>query len=273
MKIKKNSTTKITSYKGKFPVSKYFTVIPKGYKVESVLVERPEKNIICFSSQVGCHLNCKFCMAGEFVSNLSSSEMVSQCEIINNDINNDKPILFSCMGVGEPTCNSFAVFCTFKKLHEIFPNAKFSISSTAFNYWGLEKLSELDIDIKFQLSVHAINRKTRETLFGFNHPLSDLLKVRKVINENNKKIDQNYILIKGKNDSKDDAQLLAEICGMYPIKINQYNKIPKSNFEPSDKVDEFINVLKEMDCEVEYYQTDGDEIQAACGQLIGGNYE
>ena len=89
---------------------KYVQTTYDNFRIETLYVDYKNKHIICFSTQIGCNLKCKFCYNGlkhNFKRNLTSEEICNQIEnvIKEENINNDKPILFSAMGIGEPLLN------------------------------------------------------------------------------------------------------------------------------------------------------------------------
>lgn len=259
--------TIVQSTKNKFPVTKYKFKTYDGHLIEAIHVNHEKKHIICFSCQVGCPVGCRFCNAGRFTRNLNSDEMVHQCEYIAQNItSNGKQLLFSCMGVGEPSLNAQSLRKAFTTLNKRHPSSRFALSTLGIDPIAVRGLANIDLDIKFQLSIHAIKPEQRERIFGFNLPLDELLNLRGILQD----LDQSYMLIKGINDGNEDAILLARTCGDHPIKINHFNPIEKCEFESSERVDDFISILKAMNCQVEYYETDGYDIEAACGQLTGG---
>ena len=89
---------------------KYIQTTTDNYRIETSYVDYKNKYIICFSTQVGCNLRCKFCYNGikcNFKRNLTSEEICNQIENVLREErpNKDKPILFSAMGIGEPLLN------------------------------------------------------------------------------------------------------------------------------------------------------------------------
>lgn len=230
-----------------------------NFFIETTLVERSEKNLICFSSQIGCPLKCYFCASSlnKFERSLNIEELVKQCVNVYNKIENkNKSILFSCMGIGEPLLNIDFIMETFYILNTIYNNPKFAISTVGLLYNLYKFIPPLEkLLVKLQLSVHA-------PLFN----PSCLIKIKNSLLYP-KNIELNYILIKNLNDSNTDAKNLSIIAKDFKVKINRFNKINILPYEPSDKIEQFINILKENNIKVEYYETNGSDINAACGQL------
>lgn len=224
--------------------------------IEAVVVSRPEKTILCVPSQLGCPLQCKFCRAHKFVRNLSHKEI--QFFIDQVRFSEEKPKLLSFMGVGEPSLNLNVVLDIIKK-NVIFD--KFALATTGIN----NRIFNIDPKIKIQLSLNAPTEKIRKDLMPNAPPLSRILWDSRHV-EN---IDLNYVLIRDLNDKSSHAVLLADLLDNYErtkVKINRYNET--GQFLPSNRTDEFLETLREHGITPEYYETDGRNINAACGQMV-----
>ena len=134
-----------------------------------------------------------------------------------------------------------------------------------------------NINIKFLFSVHAIEPKQRRKIFGFNPPLRNILNLLQHGYSNNPlNVELNYMLIEGLNDRIRDAKALADMVNRIGngnnclIKLNRFNPIPDCDFRPSSNVKRFIDTLQNYKICFELHETDGTDINAACGQLIGG---
>jgi len=234
-----------------------------NYKIETVYVDYKDKHIICFSSQIGCPIKCIFCNSSnkKFIRNLNEGELIKQCENILNLIDlSDKDILFSCMGEGEP-------FLNYKNILNCFYNLKgeryrFSISTSGIRPDLIKDLSNKNIPLKLQISLHAPNDNIRKKLIPVTKPISDIYKNIKYFDKN--KIELNYVLIKDINDSELCANELSKF--KYKIKLNKFNK-NSTIFLPSQKLNKFMSILSKNKIDFEYYKTNGCDIYAACGQL------
>jgi 23S rRNA (adenine2503-C2)-methyltransferase len=265
---------------GEYPVRKFSFETHDGHLSQAIHVDHEKKHIICFPSQIGCPMQCKFCRAGKFLRNLESGEMIEMCAEIERQIehNRHKPILFSCMGVGEPSHNLANLCLAFNYFHremanmetEFGPRAKFAFSTLSARSLGRDILYCHNL-VKVQFSIHALTPKLQRHIFGFE---LDLVKIRNYLRETPiGALDLNYMLIDGINDAPEHAQMLAFFAGRHNIKLNQLNQTGAGFFPSTPRnVEKFTDVLEHWGCKYEQYATDGGNIKAACGQLLGGLY-
>lgn len=256
---------------------KYIQKTNDEYRIETTYVDYSNKNIICFSTQVGCNMGCRFCYNGirnNFVRNLTYEEIVSQIEnvIQNENINNNKPILFSAMGIGEPLLNYKNLIKTFDYFNNKYKNSKFALATCGVNQNCILSLAEdlKNINFKLTISLHSADQIKRKEIIPTSVNLISLVEVVKKYKDiSGKKVEWNYVLFDGLNDSNEDAKKLFELLGndQY-IKINKYNKVDKCHLTESKRVDEFILELQKYGMQVEYYETNGSDVNGACGQMI-----
>lgn len=257
---------------------KYVQTTDDNFRIETVYVDHKNKYIICFSTQVGCNLGCKFCYNGirhNFKRNLTSKEICSQIE---NVISEEKPskeksILFSAMGIGEPLLNYDNLIKAFHILDKKYPNNKFALATTGINLKNILNLIEdlKDIDkFKLTISLHSADQAKRNYLMPINNNLIELVKTVKKYKEiSGREVEWNYVLFNNINDSIEDAQKLFELLGENEyIKINKFNKVEISNLTESENKNKFISTLQNLGMQVEYYETNGADIDGACGQMI-----
>ena len=259
---------------------KYLFRLTNGEFIETVLIPEKGYSTLCISSQVGCAQGCRFCLTakGGFIRNLTTGEIISQVRDIKKDIKKDKKlsnIVF--MGMGEPLAN----YKNLINAINIFTNQKFGLSfsprritvSTA----GLSpRLSDLwkDSKVNLAVSLNATDNKTRDALMPINrkYPIEVLLEeCRNSSLFHHRKITFEYILIKGVNDSENDANRLAAL--LRPIKA-KINLIPFNEHEsidylrPSESViNRFRDILAESNYTTIIRHSKGQDISAACGQL------
>lgn len=257
---------------------KYVQITDDDLRIETLYVNYKNKYIICFSTQVGCNLGCKFCYNGikhNFKRNLTDMEICQQIEnvIQKEKPSNDKPILFSAMGIGEPLLNYNNLIKSFQCLNKKYPNSKFALATTGVNLNNILKLAE-DLkninNFKLTISLHSADPIKRSYLMPSSKRLSSLVKI---VNEyqqlSKREVEWNYVLFNGINDSSNDAKKLFELLGKDAyIKINKFNKVENSDLTESENSDNFILELKKYGMEVEYYETNGSDIDGACGQMI-----
>lgn len=125
-------------------------------------------------------------------------------------------------------------------------------------------------NFKLTISLHSADPNKRIYLMPISKNLSSLVKIANKYQQISKrKVEWNYVLFNGINDSSNDAKKLFELLGKDAyIKINKFNKVENSDLTESENRDNFILDLKKYGMKVEYYETNGADINAACGQMI-----
>ncbi|GAC24960.1 MAG: bifunctional tRNA (adenosine(37)-C2)-methyltransferase TrmG/ribosomal RNA large subunit methyltransferase RlmN [Alteromonadaceae bacterium] len=260
-----------------------------GQEVETVWIPDADRATLCVSSQVGCALECTFCSTAQqgFNRNLSVSEIIGQVWRVATTIglSNDsakRPITnVVMMGMGEPLLN----------LKNVVPAMDLMLDDLAF---GLSKrrvtlstsgvVPALDmlgdqIDVALAISLHAPDDKLRDEIVPINkkYPIQEFLAgVRRYLaksNANQGKVTVEYVMLNGINDSTDQAHELAKVLADTPCKINliPFNPYPGSPYSRSSnsRIDRFAKVLSSYGLMVVVRKTRGDDIDAACGQLVG----
>lgn len=257
---------------------KYIQVTNDNHKIETLFVDYNNKYIICFSTQIGCNLGCKFCYNGlqhNFKRNLTSTEMCEQIEnvIENENPSDDKPILFSAMGIGEPLLNYDNLIKAFNYLNSKYNNTKFALATTGI---ATDKILKLVNDLKniknfkLTISLHAASEEKRNKLMPSCNDINSLVQtVNQYKLESGREAEWNYVLLNGINDTKNDVKGLYKLLGRDAyIKLNRYNKVKSSNLIESENFEEFTNELKKYGIKYEYYETNGADIDGACGQMV-----
>ena len=257
---------------------KYVQTTADDYRIETSYVDYKNKYIICFSTQVGCNLKCKFCYNGikhNFKRNLTCEEICNQIENVLREErpNKDKPILFSAMGIGEPLLNYDNLVKAFYILDKKYPNNKFALATTGVNIENILNLAKDLKDInkfKLTISLHSANEEKRNYLMPMSSDLISLVEtVKKYKAISGREVEWNYVLFNNINDSIDDAKKLFELLGKDEyIKINKFNKVEISQLSESKNKDIFISTLESLGGQVEYYETNGADIDGACGQMV-----
>ncbi|MCW7754525.1 23S rRNA (adenine(2503)-C(2))-methyltransferase RlmN [Desulfobotulus sp. H1] len=259
--------------------------------IESVLIPEKDHQTLCISSQVGCAQNCRFCMTarGGFTRNLTTGEIVAQVRDIRHIIqqealknNSDKDTRLSnvvFMGMGEPLANYNNVIKAIRILTDGDCGLKLSRRRVTVSTSGiLPRLQDLgrDAQINLAISLNATENKTREMLMPVSrtYSLEDLIEAcRRYPLAPRQKITFEYILIKGINDSLQDARRLARILNGIKAKINliPFNEHPGSTFErpPEIHIHAFLKILLDKGYTAIIRWSKGEDIGAACGQLAG----
>ncbi|MGR5095194.1 bifunctional tRNA (adenosine(37)-C2)-methyltransferase TrmG/ribosomal RNA large subunit methyltransferase RlmN [Vibrio maritimus] len=257
--------------------------------VETVYIPDDDRATLCVSSQVGCALECKFCSTAQqgFNRNLKVSEIIGQVWRAAREIGLEKetgrrPITnVVMMGMGEPLLNMKNLM---PALELMLDDLGFGLSkrrvtvSTSGVVSGLDQMTG-QIDVALAISLHAPNDRLRSEIMPINDrwDIQDFLaSVRRYIassNANRGKVTVEYVLLDHVNDDMDHARELAELLKDTPAKINliPFNPYPGSPYKkPSNsRIDRFMKTLMKYDYTVTVRKTRGDDIDAACGQLVG----
>ncbi|MBN1525535.1 MAG: 23S rRNA (adenine(2503)-C(2))-methyltransferase RlmN [Spirochaetales bacterium] len=257
---------------------KYLFRLEDGVFIESVLIREGKRKTVCFSSQAGCPLECRFCATGlgGFKRNLTTAEIVGQILAIEQDIR-EKVNNCVAMGQGEPLLNyekvkqAIALFVHKKAMNL---SSRHVTISTVGIVPGIQRLADEELPCRLAISLHSATGKIRDEIVPVNkkYPLGELRKALDYYAEKtSNRITFEYILLAGKNDSKEDIAALAAFIKGLPAFVNiiPFNEVPHIAFKrPSkNRVDFFQKECEIMDIEAFVRQEKGSEIMAACGQL------
>lgn len=261
---------------------KYLFELMDGNTIESVLIPEKDHYTLCISSQVGCAQGCRFCLTGKggLKRDLTMGEIIAQVRDIQNDINASERLTnIVLMGMGEPLANYENVIAALTVLTDNEYGLRFAVRRITLSTAGdISKLKQLGNDTKVNLAVslNASDDTTRSRLMPINrrYPISQLIDAcRSYKLAPNRRITFEYILIKGVNDSLEDARRLSRLLAPLKAKINliPFNPHPGSEFKrPDDKtVLAFQAELTVKSQTVMVRKSKGRDISAACGQLSG----
>ncbi len=257
---------------------KYLFKLSDGEFVESVIMKYKYGYTICVSSQVGCKMGCKFCastLAG-FSRNLTAGEIESQLHTAQNDLN----IRIShivMMGIGEPLDNFDNVIRFFDNVNNE-NGLNISMRNITVSTCGvvpkIYDLMNYDLQLTLSISLHAPNDKIRSKTMPVNDKwnIETLIKAcRDYIDKTNRRITFEYTLIDGVNDSKENANELADILGNMLCHVNliPVNDVKERNNvrSSSSNIKAFCEVLKSRGINATIRRTLGSDINASCGQL------
>ncbi len=260
-----------------------------GQLIETVYIPDGDRATLCVSTQVGCAVNCAFCATGAqgYNRNLKTSEIIGQVWRATSCIGfTPNPKLRAIdnvvlMGMGEPLFNLDNVVPAMKiMLDDLgFGLSKRRVTiSTAGVVPNIDKLGDM-IDVALAISLHAPNDELRTKLV----PLNERYNIKSILdavaryvsksNANSGRVTIEYVLLAGVNDSPKQAKELAKTLANTPCKINliPFNPHQDSSFKkPSiEAVNKFYQVLIDHGFTVVTRKTRGDDIKAACGQLVG----
>ena len=257
--------------------TKFLFELEDGSTVESVILFYPNRVSACISTQVGCALKCKFCSTGAsgFVRDMTAGEIVSQIlameEVKDININN---IVY--MGMGEPFLNYDNVIKSIKILNDkkmkCLGGRHITVSTSGI-VEKIEELGDLPIEVRLSVSLHAPNNEIRDKLMPINnkYPIEQVIQGCKDYQEKtNKRVTMEYIMIRGLNDSEENARELAKLIQDLKVMVNliPVNPNPAGYERPSKKfIDKFAKILIENGIDVTIRAEKGTDIDAACGQL------
>lgn len=267
---------------------KWVIRVEGGSCVETVLIPEGERGTLCVSSQVGCSLNCSFCSTGKqgFNRNLTAAEIIGQVRIAIKsfgpmDPANKRMVTnVVMMGMGEPLMNFERVVSA---MHLMMEDNAYGLSkrrvtlSTAGVVPAMDKLGDV-IDVSLAVSLHAPNDELRDELVPINkkYPIKELIAAcnRYLDKLNDKRvITIEYTMMAGINDFPKHAVELAKLLKQVPCKLNiiPFNPFPNSGYERprADTIEHFKNVMQKSGIRTTVRRTRGEEIDAACGQLVG----
>ena len=256
--------------------------------IEMVLIPEGNRATLCVSSQVGCAINCSFCATGKqgFSRNLTAAEIIGQVWLAANSFGiprtgNDKNITnIVMMGMGEPLHNFNPVVTAMDIMlnENAYGLSKRKVTlSTSGLVPEINKLSKVS-DVSLTISLHAPNDELRNILVPVNkkYPIQELLSSVKDYVEgcNDKRVTTfEYILIDKVNDTLELAKELADLLSQIKCKINliPFNEFDESDYlQPSgNRVRKFKDYLVKRGYVTTIRSTRGDDIMAACGQLVG----
>ena len=265
---------------------KWLLKLDDGNEVETVWIPDEERGTLCISSQVGCTLTCKFCHTGtqRLVRNLSSSEIVGQVMLAMDQIKDwpsasENRLLTSIvlMGMGEPLFNYENVK---KALEIIMDHSGISLSrrritlSTSGIVPEIKKCGD-DLGVNLAISLHATNDNLRNELVPINkkYDIKQLLDaVRSYARiSNSRRVTWEYVMLKGVNDTAEDAKNLVKLIKGIPSKINliPFNEWPCSPYECSeeDSINNFAKIIMKAGYASPIRTPRGRDVMAACGQL------
>ena len=262
---------------------KYLFELSDKNLIESVLIPEKDHYTLCISSQVGCVQDCRFCLTarGGFARNLTAGEIIAQVRDIRNDLDDPKSLTnIVFMGMGEPLANYKNLVNAINVITDNHTGLRFAHRRVTVSTAGLApKLADLgrDTNVNLAVSLNATDNRTRSLLMPINrkYPIEKLLEAcRNYQLAPGRKITFEYILLKGINDTRQDAVRLAKLLRPIRAKINliPFNPHPGSHYQRSDEsvIKEFQDFLIAKNYTVMIRQSKGQDISAACGQLRAG---
>ena len=256
--------------------------------VESVFMRHEYGNTVCVSSQAGCRMGCRFCAStlNGLQRSLYASEMLSQIYTAQNDVG-ERVSNVVIMGMGEPFDNYDNVI-RFIKLLNCENGANISCRKISLSTCGLVdgimRFSDEGLPVTLSVSLHAPTNAQRNETMPVNrrYPIEILLPAcRKYFEKTGRRISFEYALIDGKNNSEEDAKVLADLLksnlpGMaIHVNLIPVNPIKERDFRRGDKMrtEKFVKTLEKYGVNATVRKRLGADINASCGQLRAEKYE
>jgi 23S rRNA (adenine2503-C2)-methyltransferase len=260
---------------------KFLFELPDRRRIESVYIPDTPALTFCISSQVGCAMDCGFCLTGKmgFVRNLSAGEIVAQVRELARMLDLlDSPFNIVLMGMGEPLHNYDNVMQALRMLydeHGLNVGPRRITLSTVGLVPAIDRLGREPIMPNLAISLHATTDEQRSELVPINrkYSLAELMDAcRRVPLKRRNRITFEYVLLDGVNDTPEDARRLVKLLAQVKNKVNliPLNAAPGIPFDrPSDeRVNAFAKILADSGLTVSVRKSRGRDIRAACGQLI-----
>jgi 23S rRNA (adenine2503-C2)-methyltransferase len=264
---------------------KWLLRLDDGNCIETVYIPEGERGTLCISSQVGCPVDCRFCATARqgFSRNLTCAEIIGQLyharralaaegqgRLVTNVV---------LMGMGEPLLNFQAVLHATRLMTDdlAFGLSKRRVTlSTSGIVPAMDRLAEVS-DISLAVSLHAPNDALRTTLVPINtkYPLREVVAAAKryIGADRYRVVTFEYVLLEGVNDRPEHARELARLLRNVPAKVNliPYNPVAGIHYRRPDDaaVDAFRDILVAHGLLTITRKTRGEDIDAACGQLVG----
>ena len=269
---------------------KYLVRIAGGHEVEIVYIPEEDRGTLCISSQVGCTLTCSFCHTGtqKLVRNLTASEIIGQVMLARDDLGEwpvpgapkDETRLLSnivLMGMGEPLYNFENVRDAMKIAMDgegiALGRRRITLSTSGVVPEIARTANE--IGCLLAVSFHATTDAVRDVLVPVNKKwnIETLLNALREYPKatNSERITFEYVMLKGVNDTDEDAHRLVKLLDGIPAKVNliPFNEWPSAPYERSsnNRIRAFATILMNAGYASPIRTPRGEDIMAACGQL------
>lgn len=252
-----------------------------GTVVETVLMSHIDnRNTVCVSSQAGCAAGCKFCKTGEmgFKRNLKPEEIIAQVLFFSRYLKTSGKRITNVvfMGMGEPFLNYDNFLSSVKILNDEnkfnIGQRKISVSTCGITE-KIRMLADENIQINLAVSLNAPNDKIRMEIMPIaqKYPMNELLSsVRYYIEKTNRRVMLEYVLLRGINDTAQNAEALVnKIRGLLCfVNLIPFNGEDNRKRPLESSIQEFKKILTANKTPFTQRYRFGDDIDAACGQLV-----
>ena len=260
---------------------KFMLELADARRIEAVFIPDTPAMTFCISTQVGCAMGCGFCLTGKMglVRNLTAGEIAGQVRVLAAATSLlDHPFNIVLMGMGEPLHNYDNTMRALRILHNehgLAVSPRRVTLSTVGIVPGLQRLAHEPLMPNLAISLHATTDEQRTDLVPPNrkYPLADILDTcRRFPLKKRSRITFEYVMLDGVNDTPEDARRLARLLSGIKAKVNliPLNPAPGIPYQrpPDERVDRFAQILADRHLTVSVRKSRGQDIRAACGQLI-----
>lgn len=255
--------------------------------IETVFIPEANRGTLCISSQVGCAMDCSFCSTATqgFSRNLSTAEIIAQvwfaAKTLGGNFQTDRVVSnVVFMGMGEPLANFNNVAPALNILVDDFgfglSKRRVTVSTSGLVPF-MDRLAER-ADTALAVSLHAPNDALRDQLVPINkkYPIAELMAAcRRYVKGRDRKLQVvfEYVMLQEVNDHPQHARELAHLLADLPCKVNliPFNPYPGTPYTRStpERIARFQDILRKARVLTTVRKTRGDDIDAACGQLVG----
>jgi len=263
---------------------KWLFRLEDGNCIETVFIPEDDRGTLCVSSQVGCAVNCTFCSTGKqgFSRDLSVSDIIGQVWLASRLLREAGEQAITnvvMMGMGEPLLNFENVV---KALEILLDDCAYGLSKrrvTVSTSGIVPKMIALKkrVPVALAVSLHAPNDALRNVIVPVNrkYPLKELMSVCRdyFADEPRRSVMMEYVMLAGVNDSDEHACELIRLLQAVPAKVNliPFNPFPSATYRCSSQatIKRFQEKLMASGIITTVRRTRGDDIDGACGQLVG----
>jgi 23S rRNA (adenine(2503)-C(2))-methyltransferase len=255
---------------------------------EGVLLQHQDgRRTVCLSTQIGCPMNCIFCATGkmELARNLEHREIIDQVLYFAHQLkkNDERVSNIVYMGMGEPFLNPRNTLRSVQILNDPYQFGLGARSITISTVGIVKPMKEFFTkfpQVNLAVSLHSAIPEVRKRLMpvASKTSLEDLADyIRFHINQYNRRVSLEYLLLNDINDGEDDIKALIEFIEnigknarkLLHVNLIPYNQIENNNLLPTPhkKVINFRNKLKHSNIQVTIRKSLGQKKKAACGML------
>jgi len=259
---------------------KYVWRLGDGLAVETVLIPEDRRRTLCLSSQVGCTLDCGFCLTAQMgiKRNLRAQEIIGQVLNVQADLPEGEHLTsLVFMGMGEPLMNFDVVADAIQRLTNMewglgFSPRRITVSTAG---WIPRFPDVRRLGVNLAISLNGTTNAQRDNLMpavNARYNLEALLTAcREYVNNSERPLTFEYVLLAGVNDTSEDANRLSSLlrgirCKVNLIPFNEFDGNPFRRPTP-DVIDSFQQIVCRRGLDVFLRKSRGDDVLGACGQL------